>query len=60
MANQQLTPELEREFERMMAMSQAKEMVRFYNGLTERCFHGCVNEFTGRSLNPKEELCVYK
>lgn len=55
-----MTPAMEKEFERVMQAQQAKEIIRFYNSLSERCFHGCVNEFTSRSLSSKEEICVYR
>jgi len=39
---------------------QMKDMVRMYNGLVERCFNGCVKDFTTRSVDDKEELCVIR
>ena len=37
---------------------QAKDSMKMYNGLVERCFHSCVNDFTSRGLKDKERKCV--
>lgn len=28
--------------------------------LSERCFHTCVDDFSSKTLNAKENLCVYR
>lgn len=43
-----------------MAKMQAKDLARMYNSLVERCFHGCVKDFTTLSLTDKEELCLVR
>ncbi|XP_054781755.1 mitochondrial import inner membrane translocase subunit Tim9-like [Prosopis cineraria] len=37
---------------------QARESLRTYNSLVERCFVDCVDTFYRRSLTKKEETCV--
>ena len=35
-------------------------VVQMYSNLVQRCFDDCVNDFTTKSLHPKEEGCVMK
>jgi len=44
----------------LMGEVQMKDMVRMYNSLVERCFHGCVKDFTTRTLTDMEELCMIR
>jgi import inner membrane translocase subunit TIM9 len=48
------------QMERFMNEAQAKDSIRMYNGLVERCFHACANNFTTSTLDSKEELCMYR
>lgn len=45
----------------MMALNelQVKDTQRLFNGLTERCFIKCVNDFRSISLDGKEKKCVH-
>ena len=48
----------DRRLEEMLAISQMKDSINMYNGIVERCFHGCVSDFSQRTLAPKEEQCM--
>ncbi|KAI4340078.1 hypothetical protein MLD38_024950 [Melastoma candidum] len=37
---------------------QARDSLRMYNALVERCFDDCVQSFWRKSLGKKEERCV--
>ena len=37
---------------------QVKDMLRMFNGLVERCFSECVNEFRGKALSSPEDKCI--
>ena len=58
--NPKMSAEFSRELEKVAQLAQSREIIRFYNSLTERCFHGCVTDFTNRGLTNKEEICVYR
>lgn len=45
--------------ENMMLELQAKDSIRMFNSLVERCFHSCVNDFSSVSLSNKEKKCMY-
>merc|ERR1711939_199018 len=45
-------------FEGMMQQKQLKEFMSLYQGLVERCFSSCCNDFTSKALSSKEETCV--
>ncbi|XP_028783478.1 mitochondrial import inner membrane translocase subunit Tim9-like [Neltuma alba] len=42
----------------MIGQLQARDSLRMYNALVERCFVDCVDTFYRRSLTKKEETCV--
>ncbi|KAI9112265.1 hypothetical protein K1719_016788 [Acacia pycnantha] len=42
----------------MIDKLQARDSLRMYNSLVERCFVDCVDTFYRRSLTKKEETCV--
>jgi len=46
-------------FEDLLNDLQMKETMKFTNALVERCFHGCANDFSSRSLTSKESKCMY-
>jgi len=52
--------QLNTQIDDFMGKLQAKDTARMYNSLVERCFHGCVKDFTTRSLTDKEELCLIR
>lgn len=60
MNKEQLEQQLQTQLDDAMNQLQMKDMVRMYNSLVERCFHGCVRDFSSRSLSDKEELCMYR
>ena len=37
---------------------QAQEMIRFFNGLTDRCFSDCIHNFSQRQLTHHEKSCI--
>lgn len=45
----------------MMALNelQVRDTQRLFNGLTERCFTKCVNDFRSINLDNKEKKCVH-
>jgi len=49
-----------KEMEQLFENAQQKEFVRLYNSLVEKCFFSCVNDFSGKSLTSKEEMCMYR
>jgi len=49
-----------REINSLMGEIQMKDVVRTFNSLVERCFHGCVKDFKTRSLTDQEELCTIR
>lgn len=47
-------------FQQLVEAKQQKEYMRMYSNLVERCFSDCINDFTSKSLQPKEETCLSK
>ena len=37
---------------------QMKDTLRMFNGLVERCFSECVNEFRGKARSSPEDKCI--
>ena len=54
------SPNQKKEFEAFLRKTQIQDSIRLYNSLVERCFHGCVNDFTTQNLSDKEEDCLLK
>ncbi|KAL4399324.1 protein transporter tim9 [Malassezia pachydermatis] len=46
------------QMQQIIEQKQMKDFMRLYSGLVERCFQGCVNDFTSRALTSKETQCV--
>ncbi|KAK4270326.1 hypothetical protein QN277_023373 [Acacia crassicarpa] len=53
-----LTGEDKEKMSAMIDKLQARDSLRMYNSLVERCFVDCVDKFYRRSLTKKEETCV--
>jgi len=58
--NEQQQKQLNNQIDTMMGEIQMKDMVRMYNSLVERCFHGCAKDFTVRAITDQEELCMIR
>ena len=39
---------------------QIEESIKLNNSLTYRCFNDCVTNFRQKTLDDKEELCMYR
>lgn len=46
------------QMQRIIEQKQMKDFMGLYSGLVERCFSGCINDFTSRALTTKETECV--
>jgi len=57
MLNQQ---HAERQLDAFMNELQARDSVKMFHGLVERCFYSCVNDFSSKTLTNKEEQCIYR
>ena len=49
-----------REMMEMVETMQTRDSLRMYNGLVERCFRECVDNFRRKTLDANEEKCVSK
>lgn len=38
----------------IMQRRMVQDLMRFVNNMTEKCFEGCVNDFTSKALSAKE------
>ncbi|KAN0077908.1 Tim10/DDP family zinc finger [Elaphomyces granulatus] len=50
----------QRELASRIEKKQMKEFMSMYSRLVQRCFDDCVNDFTTKSLVPREEGCVLR
>jgi len=46
--------------DKTMMELQMRDQMKLYNGVVERCFFTCVNEFSTKTLTAKEEICMYR
>lgn len=53
-------PRYASQMDQIMMELQMKDYMNMFNGLTERCFHSCVSDFSTRNLTSKEETCMYR
>jgi len=44
--------------QRIIEQKQMKDFMSLYSGLVQRCFDGCIHDFTSRALTSKETTCV--
>ncbi|KAI9854257.1 MAG: protein transporter tim9 [Vezdaea acicularis] len=50
----------QRELQSRMEKKQMKEFMTMYSKLVQKCFDDCVNDFTTKSLQSREEGCVMR
>ncbi|SHO79352.1 Essential protein of the mitochondrial intermembrane space [Malassezia sympodialis ATCC 42132] len=46
------------QMQRIIEQKQMKDFMNLYSGLVQRCFDGCIHDFTSRALTTKETTCV--
>ncbi|RKP07675.1 Tim10/DDP family zinc finger protein [Thamnocephalis sphaerospora] len=47
-----------RHMEQLVERKQMKDFIRMYSSLVERCFNDCINDFTSKAVNSKEDTCL--
>lgn len=57
-AMQDLPDEHKAAFLAALEHMQVRDSLRLYNGLVERCFKDCVDNFRSKSLDAAEDKCV--
>ncbi|SMQ45821.1 unnamed protein product [Zymoseptoria tritici ST99CH_3D7] len=50
----------QRELQSRTERKQMKDFMNMYSNLVQRCFNDCVNDFSSKSLQSKEEGCVMR
>ncbi|KAL9091656.1 MAG: hypothetical protein Q9165_004732 [Trypethelium subeluteriae] len=55
-----LSAQEQRELQSRLERKQMKDFMGVYSRLVQRCFDDCVNDFTSKSLLPKEEGCTMR
>ncbi|EPS45243.1 hypothetical protein H072_775 [Dactylellina haptotyla CBS 200.50] len=55
-----LTQAEQREFQGLVEKRHMREFMQMYSNLVQRCFDDCVNDFTSKTMNAKEEGCISK
>ncbi|PVG00282.1 chaperone [Serendipita vermifera] len=43
---------------KVIERKQMQDFLRMYSTLVERCYNSCVNDFTSKAINSKENTCL--